>query len=65
LAKPGDLVTNHQRRPGHHRLDAKQARRVLAALNSARTNRKRMEACVAACANDVPDKSKKGGITRA
>lgn len=46
----------------NHRLDPKQARLVLAALDGARTNLKQMEACVAACANSVPDK--KGKIAR-
>lgn len=44
------------------RLDPKQARLVLAALDGARTNLKQMEACVSACANEVSDKKSK--ITR-
>jgi hypothetical protein len=43
------------------RLDSKQARLVLTALNGARSNLKQMEACVTACANGISGKSK---ITR-
>ena len=35
------------------RLDSKQARLVLTALNGARSNLKQMEACVTACANGI------------
>ncbi len=56
----------------NHRLDPRQARLVLAALNGARTNLKQMEACVTACAKATSDKNKRkppasvksAGVTR-
>ncbi len=56
----------------NHRLDPRQARLVLAALNGARTNLKQMEACVTACAKATsvqntkkpPASVKSAGVTR-
>lgn len=48
----------------NHRLDPREARLVLAALNGARTNLKQMEACVTACAKATSAKTTKKQAAR-